>query len=361
MQGRLQCIAEETETLDISAALMPEVTKEHEAPDHKSADQSSLPIDEPAQCEPSASDADPTGPPPASDASGGNSKAPENASEKPATVSATADAAQYEGNFKRLLGDNDAEDIVPACSGQADDQTISLAPAAFALNQPQVTPTLAASSSRGGAAPIDSVPTDRLLCDSSGEPGGREERPADAQQIDAVATDGHGWGGAERLDQDFVVGDVDGPPEPDSGSGSGSRASLRLSLGRAGEGLRGLFSSRKGERGDSKPLDRRWSSVTPRGVTPRGTTPRHVTPRGVTPRQGQAVDDATGGGLKTPRSVLGTPSADLSMLHSQLGSPLTAENMARNSQDTKLFRKRGCGPLQLRPASLCNGAAIFHQ
>ena len=35
VQGRLQCIAEETETLDISAALMPEVTKEREAPDHE--------------------------------------------------------------------------------------------------------------------------------------------------------------------------------------------------------------------------------------------------------------------------------------------------------------------------------------
>ena len=74
VQGRLQCIAEETETPDISAALVPEVTKEHEALDHISANRGGLPIDEQAQCEPSASAAVATTP---RATSGASSKVPD--------------------------------------------------------------------------------------------------------------------------------------------------------------------------------------------------------------------------------------------------------------------------------------------
>lgn len=260
--------------------------------------------------------------PPAASASeastGSSSRVPDTVLEKPATMRPTANAAQYECNFKQILTDNDADEgILSAFNGQPEDQTISLAPAINALrNQHQVTPTLGAMSARSRVAPIDSAATDRLLCDSSeGGPDSHEEREPAAQHFDADATDGRGWGGAERLDLDFDDEDVEGrmPYGPNSGGGSGSgrRASMRLSLGRAGEGLRGLFSSRKGEKGDSKAVDRRWSmsvtprDVTPRGVTPRGVTPRGVTPRGVTPHQGAAGDDSSAGGLKTPRSILG--------------------------------------------------------
>lgn len=206
--------------------------------------------------------------------------------------------------------------VTPA-NAEAEEHTVCLAPSVSPLHhQPQVTPMLGAAMSRNGDAPVDTVATDRLLCDSSGAQrstdAGRD--PAAQQRTGAVNDDQ--WGGIERLDEDLEeesTADVlsGGPNYSADGSASSSsrrRSSLRLSLGRAGDGIWGLFgSNRRRERGDGSSQDRRWSvSVTPRGVT----TPRQLMPAAGatvrTPRQLiPAGEDGSGGALKTPRSVLG--------------------------------------------------------